>query len=358
MSAQKYGEEVGSPMTTGTNRSTLATPVYVIDDDAAIVEEVGDFLKLKGFVVQAFSVPGDALERMLIEPEPFLVVTDMQMPGLSGLDLVRELRHFGGSPRIFETILFSAFADLDRAINALKLGVLDFLVKPVDLDQLVAAIYRASEALDLRRDAKGNDRDLSAQLAETLAKAKELTSTIENAAVRLSRESVATPTAPSAPPTVLRPLGQPATAPTAMPRLVVTPPRAMPGQVPEDGEMLHRIKALQAARRFRDKLLPSCVDGDANWEILLYLIEQSLLHRVVSVTSACHATTLPSTTAMRKIDELVSTGWLQKRPDPSDRRRTLIAPTDLCRDRMRSYLLGLPANIGTPGFETSVPALA
>ena len=122
--------------------------------------------------------------------------------------------------------------------------------------------------------------------------------------------------------------------------------------------MLHRIKALQAARRFRDKLLPSCVDGDANWEILLYLIEQSLLHRVVSVTSACHATTLPSTTAMRKIDELVSTGWLQKRPDPSDRRRTLIAPTDLCRDRMRNYLLGLPVNIGTPGFESSVPALA
>lgn len=343
-------------MMTSMNRSTLTTPVYVIDDDAAIVEEVGDFLKLKGFTVQAFSVPSEALDRMLAETEPFLVVTDMQMPGLSGLDLVRELRHFGGAPRIFETILFSAFADLDRAINALKLGVLDFLVKPVDLDQLVAAIYRAAEALDQRRDAKGNDRDLSAQLAETLAKAKELTSTIEIAAGRLSRESVTLP-GMTAPP--LRPMGgQPPPMAAPMPRLVVNPPRAMPGQIPEEGEMLHRIKALQAARRFRDKLLPSCVDGDANWEILLYLIEQTLLHRVVSVTSACHATTLPSTTAMRKIDELVSTGWLQKRPDPSDRRRTLIAPTDLCRDRMRSYLLGLPANIGTPGFESSVPALA
>jgi FixJ family two-component response regulator len=345
-------------MTPGLHRShTIATPVYVIDDDASIVEEVGDFLKLKGFIVHAFSVPAEALERMLIEPEPFLVVTDMQMPGLSGLDLVRELRHFGGAPRVFETILFSAFADLDRAINALKLGVLDFLVKPVDLDQLVAAIYRAAEALDQRRDVKTNDRDLSAQLAETLAKAKELTSTIENAAVRLSREAVS----PSAATIMPRPPQSAPPAPAApqpVHRLVINPPRTLPSQAPEEGEMLHRIKALQAARRFRDKLLPSCVDGDANWEILLYLIEQSLLHRVVSVTSACHATTLPSTTAMRKIDELVSTGWLQKRPDPSDRRRTLIAPTDLCRDRMRNYLLGLPVNIGTPGFESSVPALA
>jgi len=349
--------EVGLPMTPSQNRSqAIATPIYVIDDDASIVEEVGDFLKLKGFVVHAFSIPEDALQTMLGETEPFLLVTDMQMPGLSGLDLVRELRHFGGAPRVFETILFSAFADLDRAINALKLGVLDFLVKPVDLDQLVAAIHRASDALDQRRDVKPNDRDLSAQLAETLAKAKELTSTIENAAVRLSREAVPTPTAPGVRPSVVPPPIQP--APQPVHRLVVNPPRALPGQAPEESEMLHRIKALQAARRFRDKLLPSCVDGDANWEILLYLIEQSLLHRVVSVTSACHATTLPSTTAMRKIDELVSTGWLQKRPDPSDRRRTLIAPTDLCRDRMRNYLLGLPVNIGTPGFESPVPALA
>ncbi|MDD3443893.1 MAG: response regulator [Zavarzinia sp.] len=344
-------------MTSGPNRSNaISTPIYVIDDDASIVEEVGDFLKLKGFVVRAFSVPAEALESMLAETEPFLLVTDMQMPGLSGLDLVRELRHFGGSPRVFETILFSAFADLDRAINALKLGVLDFLVKPVDLDQLVAAIHRAAEALEQRRDAKTNDRDLSAQLAETLAKAKELTSTIENAAVRLSREAVA-PGSPAPRPSAGIPV-PPAQVTTPVHRLVVNPPRTLPGQAPEDSEMLHRIKALQAARRFRDKLLPSCVDGDANWEILLYLIEQSLLHRVVSVTSACHATTLPSTTAMRKIDELVSTGWLQKRPDPSDRRRTLIAPTDLCRDRMRNYLLGLPVNIGTPGFESSVPALA
>lgn len=347
-------------MMPGMNRSnTISTPVYVIDDDASIVEEVGDFLKLKGFVVHAFSVPAEALENMLAEAEPFLLVTDMQMPGLSGLDLVRELRHFGGSPRIFETILFSAFADLDRAINALKLGVLDFLVKPVDLDQLVAAIHRASEALEQRRDSKPNDRDLSVQLAETLAKAKELTSTIENAAVRLSRESSSpAPSSMSSPRSVgaVPPPPPPVSQPVH--RLNIGQPRTLPGQAPEDGEMLHRIKALQAARRFRDKLLPSCVDGDANWEILLYLIEQSLLHRVVSVTSACHATTLPSTTAMRKIDELVSTGWLQKRPDPSDRRRTLIAPTDLCRDRMRNYLLGLPVNIGTPGFESSVPALA
>lgn len=346
-------------MTPGPIRSNaVSTPVYVIDDDASIVEEVGDFLKLKGFVVHAFSVPAEALEAMLSEAEPFLLVTDMQMPGLSGLDLVRELRHFGGSPRVFETILFSAFADLDRAINALKLGVLDFLVKPVDLDQLVAAIHRAAEALEQRRDSKPNDRDLSVQLAETLAKAKELTSTIESAAARMSRETTAPAPTPMMSPRPASPAPLSSVPPQPVHRLAVPQPRTLPGQAPEDGEMLHRIKALQAARRFRDKLLPSCVDGDANWEILLYLIEQSLLHRVVSVTSACHATTLPSTTAMRKIDELVSTGWLQKRPDPSDRRRTLIAPTDLCRERMRNYLLGLPANIGTPGFESSVPALA
>lgn len=341
-------------MTAGNNRhGAFDTPIYVIDDDQGIVEEVSDFLGLKGFRVHPFSVPSEALERMLVEKDPFLLVTDMQMPGLSGLDLVRELRHFGGAPRIFETVLFSAFADLDRAINALKLGVLDFLVKPIDVDQLVSAIHRANEALAQRRENERPDSDLSQQLAETLAKAKELTSTIENAAVRLSREASVMPVSSAAP----HPQSGGPSSAVNQPRPLMPPARAMPGQSPEDGEMLHRIKSLQAARRFRDKLLPSCVDGDANWEILLYLVEQSLLHRVVSVTSACHATTLPSTTAMRKIDELVSSGWLQKRPDPSDRRRTLIAPTDLCRERMRAYLLGLPANIGTPGFESiQIPA--
>ena len=316
-------------MPSGPNRqNAVPTRIYLIDDDASVVEGMCDFLKLKGFVVRTFSNTAEALENMRTETEPFLLVTNMQMPGLSGLDLVRELHHLGGNQGLFEMIFLSTFADLNHAINALKPGVFDFLVKPVGPNRLVAAIHCAAVALELRRDARTNDSDLPSQMSETLTKAKELTSMIENITVCFSREVVAHTS--------------PGQAVTPVQRLVVNPPHTLPGQASEENQMLHRIKVLQAARRSRDKLLPSCMDGDPAWEILLYVIEQSLLKRVASVTSASHATALPPTTAARKIDELVSTGWLLKRPDPSDGRRTLLAPTGLCYDRMRHYLLGLP----------------
>jgi hypothetical protein len=97
------------------------------------------------------------------------------------------------------------------------------------------------------------------------------------------------------------------------------------------------IKLFQTNRRSRDRLFPICGGEDPSWDIVLYILEQDLLRQKVSVTSACHATSVPQTTAMRKIDELVAAGLLVRTPDVADRRRVLVKTTTACRDAAHRY---------------------
>lgn len=102
-------------------------------------------------------------------------------------------------------------------------------------------------------------------------------------------------------------------------------------------DLLAVIKVTQFMRRVRDQAVSSCADGDAMWEILLYVIEQDIKGRSVSVTAACHATTIPQTTAMRKIDEMIAADLFERKPDSTDRRRILLAPTQMAYAQLNDY---------------------
>lgn len=116
-------------------------PVHLIDDDAAVLDGLTALLTVRGFEVRAYSSAATFLE--VLESGPVgCIVTDVQMPGMTGLELLQAL-----GPRLesYPVIILTGQADVPMAVTALKRGATDFLEKPVEGEVLSAAISRAVE---------------------------------------------------------------------------------------------------------------------------------------------------------------------------------------------------------------------
>ena len=109
--------------------------VYVIDDDPAMRDSLEFLLDSAGFKVKLFEAASSFIEQL-----PALglgcVVSDIRMPGINGMDLLRNLKaHRTDLP----VIIMTGHGDIPLAVEAIKLGALDFLEKPFEDDRLVAA---------------------------------------------------------------------------------------------------------------------------------------------------------------------------------------------------------------------------
>lgn len=283
-----------------------AHELVIVDDDGHALAEIAEALTHLGHCPITFTRPADAMAHLLRRTRPAVVVADVCMPGMTGLELTRAL---GGQKGIApaEIILMSANSGINEAIQAVQAGAVDFLLKPVDLLALASTIDRAA----LRIGEWQAEQDQRSKLADLVT-----------VMVEKARDLLGEPVPAAAARLPLPPL-----PPTAVPQTAGTPPI----------QRLGLIKLLQGIRRQRDRLFECCADGDADWEILLFLREQEVLDRMVSVTSACHAVAIPQTTAMRKIDELVERGLLTRQPDPGDRRRVLVRITPKCSEALDRY---------------------
>ncbi|MEI2781837.1 MAG: response regulator [Candidatus Competibacter sp.] len=137
-----------------------ATPtVFLIDDDQAVRDAVGLLLQASGLAVETFASATDFLDAGVVQ-RPGCLVLDVRMPGLSGLDLQRQLQLKGDRiPIIFMT----GHGDVPMAIRAMKAGAFDFIEKPFQGQTLLARIQEAL-ALDAR------ERGRQARRAEAAAR--------------------------------------------------------------------------------------------------------------------------------------------------------------------------------------------
>ena len=114
--------------------------VHVIDDDASFRTAVARRLKLAGYDVETYSSAQQLLDRLPDAETPGCILLDVQMPGLSGLELQGRLTERGSTlPIVFVT----GYADMPTTVRAVKAGAEDFLAKPVSSEQLIDAIERA-----------------------------------------------------------------------------------------------------------------------------------------------------------------------------------------------------------------------
>ena len=99
-----------------------------------------------------------------------------------------------------------------------------------------------------------------------------------------------------------------------------------------------QVKSIIKARRGRDEYFRGDLFADPAWDILLDLTRAELECQRTSVTSLCHAASVPATTALRWIKTLMDEGILVRRTDPLDGRRIFVELTDLASESMQQYL--------------------
>jgi two-component system response regulator FixJ len=117
----------------------MAGPViYVVDDQQSVRDALSEMLSVFGFETEKFE-SADAFLKQLDPARAGCIVADVRMPGTDGIELVRELSSRSVS---LPVILISGHADIPMAVTAIKAGAEEFIEKPVDDTQLVAAINR------------------------------------------------------------------------------------------------------------------------------------------------------------------------------------------------------------------------
>jgi CheY-like chemotaxis protein/DNA-binding MarR family transcriptional regulator len=233
--------------------------VLLVDDDSDILEELSDGLATLGLPARTAATGVEALDLVNRHREIQLIVTDLQMPLIDGIELLQKLAARKQS-RPLLAIVMTGNASLDRAVAALRLNAVDFLQKPVSAEEVAASIRRALD------------------------------------------------------------LGGSATTPSS------------------NASQPDYLRTLVAARVDREMIFKSNIFSDPAWEMLLDLAVAEASGRCISVTSLCLASGAPTTTALRRIDDLQGADLVERLPDASDRRRIIVRLTENGRARLQNFI--------------------
>jgi CheY-like chemotaxis protein len=242
--------------------------VLVVDDDQDAVEELVEYLSKANLRCRPAGDGWAALQVLADGYRPQVVVTDLRMPELSGMEFAERLSQLGEAERP-EIIFVSGNAGFDDAVQAIRLGARDMLTKPIDGPRLVRSVK-------------------SAQLARQMK----------------LRPKEATP--PSAP--------------------------AAKAKAADEGGPVARKRAalgeLKTMRRLRSQYFPAELFSDPCWEMLLDLYDAALAGAEVTVTSLGAASGVPQTTAHRRMETLQAHHLIVRSEDKADKRRTIIKLSD------------------------------
>ncbi len=120
--------------------------ILIVDDEALTLRTIGRALEAEGYDVLSASNGEEALE-IVAEDKPDLALLDVVLPGINGIEVLRRAKKT--SPAMI-VVMMSAYHLVDRAVEAMKLGAYDFLIKPFHIADMVNTIQRATEMLALR----------------------------------------------------------------------------------------------------------------------------------------------------------------------------------------------------------------
>jgi len=116
--------------------------LLVVDDEQGILDVVGRFARRAGFEVVACPGGHEAIAQLRTRHADVAMV-DLRMPDIGGLDVIRAIREI--DPRC-QTVLMTGYATVDTAVEAIKLGAMDYLSKPLQREKLEAALMRTRPA--------------------------------------------------------------------------------------------------------------------------------------------------------------------------------------------------------------------
>lgn len=136
--------------------------VHLVDDDAAVRDSVAFLLESAGLSVCVYESPVEVLDRLTAQPTASCVVTDLRMPQMDGLELVRRLREIDPALPI---IVITGHGDVPLAVEAMKIGAADFIQKPFAEATLIEAVHAAMTPADPHEEERAEIRTRLEQLS-------------------------------------------------------------------------------------------------------------------------------------------------------------------------------------------------
>jgi CheY-like chemotaxis protein/DNA-binding MarR family transcriptional regulator len=273
--------------------------ILLLDDDLTTLTVLERALGGAGFNCCSSSDPKQALAIVAAKDEIAVVVTDLYMPHMNGLQFAQALSETALGRPTPRVLLLTAQPSLESAIGALRGGACDFLVKPVSTADLVAAVSRALERA--RQD-------------------------------RLIHRGRAPDVAQHALPGAVEATGRKAKVPV--------------------------LDTIERLRRLRSRYDEHKLD-DVAWELLLELLRTEQGEHKLSVSALTISIPgVSATTSLRRIGELTARGYVDRVPDARDGRRDFVALTVKAHELLKDYLADVDrylTDIHSSGPATSAP---
>lgn len=296
----------------------MRTRVLVVDDDHATLELMRSVLEENGYACLTASNGNDALALVRTTPDILVAISDIDMPGLDGISLLQRIRELPTeAPRL---IFLTAHPSMDYAIAALRLGAIDFLTKPVRPLSLLTAMREAVTRAQRERVVSS----LPGQAAALARHAEMLAATLKGWAHSQPRACDDHPAADEQ-------------------RLRSTPRNPVGAHASDLAllglEHIHRLR--------RDFPLLRDFD-DVAWDVLRELLFAERNSRRLSVSAlSMSVERVSSTTALRRIQELVKAGHILRCSDPMDARRDFVTLAPEIRVPFEQYLERVAEELAT-----------
>src|SRR5437868_7112919 len=135
--------------------------ILVVDDEVNARTALAELLREEGYDLETAADAFKALGKYEAFA-PHIVITDLKMPGMDGIELVQKLRAMEDPPAV---IVMTAFGAVASAVDAMRAGAAEYLTKPINFDELLVVVDKVMEHIELRRET----RQLRARLRDRVA---------------------------------------------------------------------------------------------------------------------------------------------------------------------------------------------
>jgi FixJ family two-component response regulator/DNA-binding MarR family transcriptional regulator len=314
----------------------MTEEVLLLDDDLTTLTFLEGVLTGAGFKCSSSGDPQQALATIAARDEIAVVVSDLYMPHMSGLqfaDALGALELNRPPPRV---LLLTARPSLESAVGALRSGLLDFLVKPIRPAEIIETVSRA---LECARQDRRNYKAVP-DVVQLIRHAEELTGELR----KLADPSVRSPAGGARHNEPLREAFQSTTPLPSGQRTKVS--------VLDTIEQLRRVRI-----RYNDHKL-----DEVAWELLLELLRAEQSNQRLSVSALTISIPgVSATTSLRRIGELAIGGYVDRTPDARDGRRDFVTLTAKARGLLTDYLANVDSCLNDlhskdPSLSASAPS--
>jgi CheY-like chemotaxis protein/DNA-binding MarR family transcriptional regulator len=270
--------------------------VLVVDDEPRTLRVMTRVLESAGIRCLSASSAAEAQDLLRANPALEVVLSDIYMPTMNGIELLAGIRGEFADRDWLQLLLITGQASVETAVAAMRLEASDYLFKPVEPKQLREAVEHAlARAASIRQVTQTReDTPQGHELHELAAVVRELAA-------------------------------------------------EMRGEVQGERDEDRNTRALRLLSRLqesRTSIFGDAVMPEPAWEMLAELMRARLAGQHLSVTSLALASRSPTTTALRRIEDLIQGGLVTRVPDVEDRRRTWVELTPEGLARMQIFLEG------------------